>query len=304
MALLSVVLPAFNEEDMLVRTASVTGELLDREGIEYELIFVDDGSTDRTWDRILDAAEENPRVHGICFSRNFGKEAAVFAGLACSRGDCTAVMDCDLQHPPATLIEMYRLWEDGYEVIEAVKRSRGAESLLHKASAGIFYRIMTRAVGMDMSRASDFKLLDRKAVEALLSIPEKKAFFRALSSWIGYRSASVEFDVQEREAGVSKWSTFSLVRYAVSNITGYTTLPMHFVMWAGVLTFVIAVVLGIQTLIRYMRGLAVEGFTTVILLLLFLGSMIMISLGIIGYYIARIYQEVQGRPRYIISRKI
>ena len=134
-------------------------------------------------------------------------------------------MDCDLQHPPATLVEMYRLWEDGYEVIEAVKRSRGEESLLHKASAGIFYRIMTRAVGMDMSRASDFKLLDRKAVEALLSIPEKKAFFRALSSWIGYRSASVEFDVQEREAGVSKWSTFSLVRYALS--VRYPSTPLY-----------------------------------------------------------------------------
>ena len=155
-----------------------------------------------------------------------------------------------------------------------------------------------------MSRASDFKLLDRRAVNALLDIPEKKAFFRALSSWIGYRQMSVEFDVQEREAGESKWSTWSLIRYAVTNIAGYSTAPMLVVMWAGVAVFGIDVILAIQTLLRYRRGTAVEGFTPGILLLLFLGSIIMISLGIIGYYIARIYQEVQGRPRYIISRSV
>ena len=304
MSLLSVVIPSYNEEAMLAKTASVLGSLLEEEQIEYELIFVDDGSRDRTWEEIQAAARTDPHVRGIRFSRNFGKESAIFAGLAGAKGDCAAVMDCDLQHPPATLIQMYRLWEQGYEVVEAVKRTRGEETLFHKACADIFYRIMSGAVGLDMSRASDFKLLDRRAVQSLLDIPEKKAFFRALSSWIGYRQVNVEFDVQEREAGESKWSTWSLIRYAVSNITGYSTAPMLLVMWAGVVVFFIDVVLAVQTLVRYMRGNAVEGFTTVILLLLFLGSIIMISLGIIGYYIARIYQEVQGRPRYIISMMI
>ena len=304
MSLLSVVIPAYNEEAMLPRTVSALTSILESAEIGFELVFVDDGSRDRTWERIQEAAQADPRIHGIRFSRNFGKESAIFAGLAGARGDCAAVMDCDLQHPPATLIEMYRLWEQGYEVVEAVKRTRGEESLFHKVCSGLFYRIMTKAVGFDMSRASDFKLLDRRAVEALLDIPEKRAFFRALSSWIGYRQASVEFDVQEREAGESKWSTWALIRYAVTNITGYSTAPMLLVMWAGVVVFAIDVILAIQTLLRYMAGTAVEGFTTVILLLLFLGSIIMISLGIIGYYIARIYQEVQGRPRYIISRSV
>ena len=164
--------------------------------------------------------------------------------------------------------------------------------------------MMTRAVGIDMQRASDFKLLDRQAVDTLLEMPEHNAFFRAMSSWIGFRQTSVEFDVQEREAGESKWSTRALIRYAINNIAGYSAVPMQIVTGAGILVFVLAVIMGIQTLIRYFLGNAIEGFTTVILLLLILGSVIMISLGIIGYYISRIYQEVQGRPKYIISKRI
>ena len=304
MSVLSVVLPAYNEEAMLLKTARRLSEILNAEKIQYQLVFVDDGSKDHTWERIREAAENDPGVTGIHFSRNFGKEAAIFAGLANADGDCTAVMDCDLQHPPEILVKMYRMWENGYEVVEGIKRSRGKESVLHKTSAGMFYKLMSSATGIDMSRASDFKLMDRKAVNSLLEMPERNAFFRAMSSWIGYRSATVEFDVQEREAGVSKWSTWSLVKYAVSNIAGYSSVPMQLVTGAGVLVLVIAVVLGIQTLIRYFTGHALEGFTTLILLLLFIGSVIMISLGIIGYYIARIYEEVKGRPRYIISRII
>lgn len=304
MSVLSVVLPAYNEEAMLLKTARRLSEILNAEKIQYQLVFVDDGSKDHTWECIRKAAENDPGVTGIHFSRNFGKEAAIFAGLANADGDCTAVMDCDLQHPPEILVKMYRMWENGYEVVEGIKRSRGKESVLHKTSAGMFYKLMSSATGIDMSRASDFKLMDRKAVNSLLEMPERNAFFRAMSSWIGYRSATVEFDVQEREAGVSKWSTWSLVKYAVSNIAGYSSVPMQLVTGAGVLVLVIAVVLGIQTLIRYFTGHALEGFTTLILLLLFIGSVIMISLGIIGYYIARIYEEVKGRPRYIISRII
>lgn len=304
MALLSVVLPAYNEEDMLLKTADTLKKILQQNKIEYQLVFVDDGSKDGTWKRIEEAARKDVHVTGVHFSRNFGKEAAIFAGLASAEGDCAAVMDCDLQHPPETLVEMYSLWKQGYEVVEGVKHSRGKESPMHKASAGMFYKLMSRATNIDMSRASDFKLLDRQAVEVLLEMPERNAFFRAMSSWIGFKTASVEFDVQEREAGVSKWSTKSLIKYAVTNIVGYSSAPMQFVTGAGVLVFLLGIVLSIQTLVRYFSGHAVEGFTTVILLLLLLGSIIMISLGIIGYYISRIYEEVKGRPRYIISRRI
>ena len=304
MPVLSIVLPAYNEEAMLKKTADTLRTLLVGEHINYELVFVDDGSKDATWRSIEEAAQTDPCVHGIHFSRNFGKEAAIFAGLASACGDCVAVMDCDLQHPPETLVEMFRLWEQGYEVVEGVKRSRGKESALHKASAGMFYKLMSKATKIDMSRASDFKLMDRKAVDTLLEMPERNAFFRAMSSWIGFQSTTVEFDVQEREAGESKWSTKSLIKYAITNIVGYSSAPMQIVTGAGVVVFLLGVILGIQTLIHYFSGHAVEGFTTVILLILIIGSIIMISLGIIGYYISRIYEEVKGRPRYIISKKI
>ena len=304
MPVLSIVLPAYNEEAMLKKAAGTLKLILSGARIDYELVFVDDGSKDATWRKIEEAAEIDPCVHGIHFSRNFGKEAAIFAGLAGASGDCVAVMDCDLQHPPETLVEMFRLWEQGYEVVEGVKRTRGKESALHKASAGMFYKLMSKATQIDMSRASDYKLMDRKAVGTLLEMPERNAFFRAMSSWIGFKSTTIEFDVQEREAGESKWSTKSLIKYAITNIVGYSSAPMQIVTGAGVVVFLLGVILGIQTLIHYFSGHAVEGFTTVILLILIIGSIIMISLGIIGYYISRIYEEVKGRPRYIISKKI
>ena len=251
MKMLSVVLPAYNEEKMIVRAAQEVGKVLENARISYELVFVDDGSKDATWRQIEETAKENPHITGVHFSRNFGKEAAMFAGLANAKGDCCVVMDCDLQHPPETLVEMYRLWEQGYEVVEGVKRTRGKESALHRASAGMFYKIISKAVGIDMSRASDFKLMDRRAVDAILEMPERNAFFRALSSWVGFRSASVEFDVQERTEGESKWSTGALIRYAVTNIVAFSSAPMQFVTFAGIGVFLLGIILGIQTLVKY-----------------------------------------------------
>ena len=302
--MLSVVLPAYNEEQMIKKTAQVVGDLLEKEQIPYELVFVNDGSKDHTWEKILELKEERAHIKGVCFSRNFGKEGAVFAGITQAEGDCIAVMDCDLQHPPETLIKMYRLWEDGYQVIEGVKASRGRESFIHKMFAKTFYSIISDATGIDMSRASDFKLMDRQAAEEFLKLPERNVFFRALSSWVGFKTTYVEFDVQEREAGESKWSFKSLVRYAVNNITSFSAAPMQIVTFFGVVFFVFAVLLGIQSLYMYFSGHADAGFTTVILLLLLVGSILMFSLGVIGYYIAKIYDEVKMRPRYIISEVI
>ncbi len=302
--MLSVVLPAYNEEKMVKKTSQVVGDLLEKEQIPYELVFVNDGSKDHTWEKILELKEERAHIKGVCFSRNFGKEGAVFAGITQAEGDCIAVMDCDLQHPPETLIKMYRLWEDGYQVIEGVKASRGRESFIHKMFAKTFYSIISDATGIDMSRASDFKLMDRQAAEEFLKLPERNVFFRALSSWVGFKTTYVEFDVQEREAGESKWSFKSLVRYAVNNITSFSAAPMQIVTFFGVVFFVFAVLLGIQSLYMYFSGHAVAGFTTVILLLLLVGSILMFSLGVIGYYIAKIYDEVKMRPRYIISEVI
>ena len=304
MSRLSVVLPAYNEELTVAKTCRILGEILDSNGISHELVIVDDGSSDGTWKQIEEISRRDPDVTGVHFSRNFGKEAAIVAGLAQAGGDAVAVMDCDLQHPPETLVEMFRLWEQGYEVVEGIKKDRGKESMLHRKSAGFFYRVMSGATGFDMRNASDFKLLDRKAVESVLAMPERSMFFRATSSWVGFKSTSVHFEVQEREAGESKWSTGSLISYAFRNIVAFTTLPLQFVTAGAVGCFICSLILLVYSLVRYFTGHAVEGYTTLLIVLLFIGSAVMMSLGIIGYYIARIYEEVKRRPRYIVSKII
>ena len=284
--MLSVVIPAYNEQETVAAAAEEISRVLCEAQISHELVFVDDGSKDGTWQTICTQAVRLPRVRGVRFSRNFGKEA---------------VIDCDLQHPPEKLVEMYRLWEGGAEVVEGVKTDRGRESALHRGFAKLFYKIISCATRIDMSRASDFKLLDRKAVNVLLTMREKRAFFRALSSWVGFSTAQVEYEVRERFAGQSKWSTRALVRYALTNITSFTAIPLHLVTIFGVITLLVSVVLGVIALVQKIMGTALGGFTTVIILLLFLGSLIMISLGIIGYYVGNIYEEIQDRPRYIIA---
>lgn len=299
--LLSVVLPAYNEEASVPLAARTVHTILAQADIPHELIFVNDGSKDGTWNAILAQAAQIPQVRGIRFSRNFGKESAIFAGLAQASGDCCVVMDCDLQHPPEKVVEMYRLWQQGYQVVEGVKVSRGKESPLHTLAARTFYHFISRATQIDMSRASDFKLLDRRAVDVLVAMREKNAFFRALSSWIGFETAQVEFEVQPRAAGESKWSLRSLTRYAVTNLAAFSTAPLQLITFLGVLVFLCSLVLGCWSLWQKLSGQALEGFTTVILLLLLIGSILMICLGIIGYYIAKIYEEIKDRPRYIIS---
>ena len=298
---LSVVLPAYNEEESVPLAADVIGDLLTKAGIDHELIFVNDGSRDHTWRAIQEAAARRPQVWGIRFSRNFGKEAAIFAGLAQAKGDCCVVLDCDLQHPPEKILEMYRLWQQGWQVVEGVKISRGKESPLHTLAAKTFYRFLSGATRIDMSHASDFKLRDRRAVDVLVAMREKNAFFRALSSWIGFDTAQVEFEVQPRAAGESKWSLRSLTRYAVTNLAAFSTAPLQIVTILGVLVFLCSLVLGCWSLWQKINGQALEGFTTVILLLLLIGSALMVCLGILGYYIAKIYEEIKDRPRYIVS---
>lgn len=299
--MLSVIIPAYNEEAMIEKAACVIYKLLADANISCELIFVDDGSKDKTWEKITAVSIENSDIRGIHFSRNFGKEAAIMAGLAQANGECCVVIDCDLQHPPEKIIEMHRLWQQGYEIIEGQKSSRGTEGRLHTFAARTFYSVISAATGFDMANASDFKLLDRKAVNVLIQMPEKNGFFRALSSWIGFKTTRIEFDVQDREAGESKWSTLSLIRYAIRNISSFSTAPMQLVTVLGVIMFAIAVIFGGIAVIQKICGQALEGFTTVILIQLFSSSIVMISLGIIGYYIAKIYEEIKGRPRYIIA---
>lgn len=301
--LLSIIIPSYNEQDNIHKTYEALRDILTQDNIPFELLFVDDGSTDLTYQRIKELSDEHTEIKGLSFSRNFGKESAIFAGLEAAQGDCCLIMDCDLQHPAAVIPDMYHLWVQGFEVIEGVKASRGKEGALHTACAKGFYKLISRATGIDMANASDFKLLDRKAVDALLIFPERAPFFRALSSWVGFKTTTVPFEVQERTIGTSKWSMWSLTKYALRNITSFSGAPMQFVSIMGWVMLIASIILGIQSLYKYFSGTALEGFTTVILLLLIIGSVLMISLGIIGHYISRIYDEIKARPRYIISKR-
>ena len=301
--LLSIIIPAYNEQENIDQAFVAISKILTENNIPFEILFVDDGSCDQTFACVQKLSEGHKEVRGISFSRNFGKEAAIFAGLERAQGDCCLIMDCDLQHPPALIPDMYRLWRDGFEVVEGIKASRGKESPFHRLCAKGFYHIISGATGIDMSRASDFKLLDRKAVDALLILPERAPFFRALSSWVGFKTASLSFEVQERTAGASKWSLWSLTKYAIRIITSFSGAPMQMVPLLGWIMLLASLALCIQSLYRYFSGTALEGFTTVILLQLIIGSVLMISLGIIGHYISRIYEEIKARPRYIIRKQ-
>lgn len=301
---MSIVLPAFNEERNILLSHQVITGLLKENHIPYELIYVNDGSKDHTWDEIMKLTAVEKNVIGINLSRNFGKEASIDAGLKNTTGDCVVVMDCDLQHSPEALIEMYAKWQEGYEVVEGIKRSRGKEGIVHSIFASTFYKFMTKAIGIDMENSSDYKLLDRRVVDELNALPEKNRFFRALSFWIGFKQTTVEYDVLERQEGETKWSLLSLMKYALNNIMSFTSAPLQLVTFFGSLYLLFAFILSVKVLSQYFAGEAMEGFTTVIILLLIIGSTILIALGVTGLYIGKIYQELKGRPSYIVKEKI
>jgi glycosyltransferase involved in cell wall biosynthesis len=299
--LVSVVAPVFNEGAGIERFVGRLGEVLS--GIRYELVLVDDGSTDDSWRRIIGQGRLDDRVRGVQLSRNFGKEQAVLAGLEHAAGDVVVVIDADLQHPPAAIPAMLDCWRTGAHVVEAVKRNRTGQSPANRLAARLFNATFTRLTAVDLVNATDFRLLSRTAVDALLSMPEHASFFRGTSSWIGFRRATVEVDLDHREGGASRWTARSLVRLAVNGLTSFTSAPLHLVTLCGVGFAGFSVVLGVQTMIRWMRGGSLAGFPTVILVLLVMGTFVLIGLGIIGEYLARIHEEVRGRPRYLVQER-
>lgn len=300
----TIVIPVYNEELLIRENVEVIAGFLREVKIGFTILLVDDGSRDSTWQKLKELSEEHDFVKALRLSRNFGKEAAICAGLEEADGDACIIMDSDLQHPPQLIPEMIRLWiDEGYDVVEGVKSSRGKESLVNKLGAGLFYSILSKLSGLNMQQASDFKLLDRKVVDAWKSLNERGTFFRGMSAWVGYNRKSLPFSVGTRTRGTSKWSVFNLFSLAVKAITSFSSFPLHIVTFIGVFFLFGALILGIQTMYMKVSGMALSGFTTVILLLLIIGSALMISLGIIGSYIARIYDEVKFRPRYIVSER-
>ena len=321
MLLVSLIVPVYNETSTIVSNlqailAAAGNDCLgDADGLPgsgrqerivpancLELIAVDDGSVDDSTAEILRAAALDKRIRLLSFTRNFGKEAAIHAGLAHARGAAVIVLDGDLQHPPQLIPKMLALWHQGWLVVDAVKQDRGNETLVARLSARLFYAMLRGLAGLDLQGHSDFKLLDRVVVDAYLAFPEQGRFFRGLIHWTHYPSAQIPFLVPERAGGGgSHWSRLKLLRYAINNITSFSSLPLRLVSLLGGVTLSIGGIIGIISLVQKLNGQAIGGFTTVILLLVMIGGAILLGLGIVGHYVARLYDEVKRRPAYVIK---
>jgi glycosyltransferase involved in cell wall biosynthesis len=303
--LVSVVLPAHDEAAGIERAVRVVGGVLDGCAPRWEIVVVDDGSRDGTFERLAALAATEPRVKALRLSRNFGKEAALLAGLRAARGDAVVTMDADLQHPPALIPAMVERWRGGAKVVDGVKRSRATDGALTRWRARVFNRLITRLGGVDLENASDFKLLDRMVVQAIArELPERQRFYRGLSEWVGYTRESLPFDVEERLDGQGKWTLPKLVDLAMTALLSFTSAPLRVVTCLGLLTMVFGLYVAGDALVSRYRGIAVSGFATTIITLLIIGSFIMISLGIIGEYIAKIYDEIKARPAYLVERSV
>lgn len=301
----SVVMPCYCEAGNIADVLKKVRNALDSAAGNFEIIVIDDGSPDETWKVLTECGDEIAELRAYRLSRNFGKELALTAGLEAAKGDIVIVMDGDGQHPPELIAEMLRVYrEGGVDIVEATKVDRGKESLFSRISAGIFYRLWNKLSGFEMRGASDFKLLSRKAVDAYLAMDERAVFFRGMTAWLGFERAQVPFEVGERKAGASSWSVLRRVRLAVDGISGFSSLPLQLVTFAGLIFLAFSIIFAVYTIVLQMTGRSVSGFATVILLLLVIGSLLMISLGIIGIYLARIYDEIKHRPRYVIARSI
>ena len=303
--LLSIVIPAHNESLALPKAVTVISEIVKGCVDDFEIVIVDDGSRDDTFGVIKALSAEDSRVKGVRLSRNFGKEAALLCGLKAAAGTVVVTIDADLQHPPDLIPKMLEEWRAGAKVVHGVKRSRRHDSLAAKVRAGVFNRMLSGMADIDINNSSDFKLLDRLIVNSLIrDLPERQRFYRGLAEWVGYPTASVEFDVEDREEGEGKWSGIQLANLAVTAIVSFTSAPLRIVTLLGVLTLLLGAIVGTDAIISWARGRAVSGFATTITTLLIVGSFIMISLGILGEYVAKIYDELKRRPVYFVEDSV
>ena len=300
--LLSVVVPMHNEVAVIELCLTSLTQTLEHTKKSFEIVCVNDGSTDASSEVLAAYTGRDPRIKVVSLSRNFGKEAALAAGLQVAQGRAVLLMDADLQHPPELIPRMLELWEGGHDVVNGVKSTRAREGILYRTMALVFNLLMGRAAGAKFRGASDFKLLDRQVVEAVLELPEKNRFFRGLVAWVGFRTADVPFSVAPRVAGATKWSTRELIWYSLRNLLAFTALPLRIVTAAGFITLIFAVLLAFWTMYRYLRGDALSGFTTVILVQLILDGLLLTSVGVIALYLAEMFDEIKGRPTFIVRR--
>ncbi len=302
---ISAVIPAYNESQGLKEAITKIAEILEACEKNWEIVIVDDGSSDQTYQQICQLSNNEPRIKGLALSRNFGKEAAMLAGLEQAKGEAVIILDSDLQHPPSLIPEMIEKWHSGAQIVHAVKRSRKDDSAGKKAAAFCINQLISSLGGININNSSDFKLLDREIVDIIVHrLPERERFFRGLTSWLGFAEEYIYFDVATRQGDESKWSFWSLLELAITALTSFTSLPLRIVTFLGFATLILGFFVAGDTILSLIKGQAVSGFATIIISLLLIGSFIMISLGIIGEYIAKIYEEVKARPHYLVKASV
>lgn len=300
--LLSVIVPVYNEEDTLEQMNERLGAVL--ADVEYEVIFVDDGSTDDSMSLLAGLAADSERVRVLRLSRNFGHQAALTAGLDHARGDAIITIDCDLQDPPELIPELIQRWREGAEIVNTYRRSRAGESRIKRLTASLFYRAFDRLAQLDLSeRTGDFRLLDRRALDALGSMRERNRFLRGMSAWIGYRQETVPFDRDPRFAGETKYTPRKMVRFSLDALSSFSNVPLQLATMMGFVFSAIAF-MGIPIAIGFrIAGEFVPGIATVLLAVLLLGGIQLITVGIIGEYLGRVYDEVKARPLYLLDEE-
>lgn len=301
----SVIIPAYNEEEVIAESYKRLTGVMAQSGGEYELIFVNDGSRDKTIDILNNIADKDDCVKIIDFSRNFGHQIAISAGLDYATGDAVAVIDADLQDPPEVILRMIEKWREGYDVIYGKRIKRHGETIFKKLTAKIFYRFLHSMTDVDIPvDTGDFRLMDKKVCDAMRSLTEKNRYVRGLVSWVGFKQTAVEYVREERFAGETKYPLKKMIKFASDGIISFSFKPLKLAQYLGFATSALSFIYLIIVIIQKLMGLTVAGWASILAVSLFFNGIILLMLGIIGEYIGRIYDEAKGRPLYIVKNTI
>lgn len=299
---LSVIVPAFNEEANVGRMVERLCAALEGTVGGFEVVFVDDGSRDATWQLIAAAAADDPRVRGIRFARNFGHQAAVTAGIDAARGEAVVIIDADLQDPPEVIPELVARWREGYEVVFAQREAREGETWFKRTTAALFYRILRSITSVDIPvDTGDFRLMGPRAVAAFRALPERNRFIRGLVSWLGFPQAAVRYRRHARHAGETKYPLKKMLRFALDGITSFSFLPLRVATWLGFAVSLLAFLYIVVVVVLKLLGINWPGYTSMMASILFLGGVQLVMIGVLGEYLARVFDEVKRRPLYLVG---
>ncbi len=301
--MLSLIVPVFNEEDVILPFLEETRPVLERTGLAYEYVFVDDGSRDGTADILSGKLADGLPGRLLGLSRNFGKEAALSAGLEAARGDIAVIIDADLQDPPELILQMLDGWRAGYDVVYGLRVDRSSDTLVKRSTADMFYRLFDRLANIDMpANAGDFRLIDRVVIDALLRLPERNRFMKGLFAWVGFPTMALPYERPPRKAGTGKFNYWKLWNFALDGLTGFTTLPLRVWFYGGALVSLAAFAYALYLSLRvFLHGVDVPGYASLMVALLFFSGIQLLSIGMIGEYVARLFSEAKQRPVYILQ---